>query len=253
YAWKPLRTPRSTRKSRILRKEFRVSQKVLLFHSRLRLIAGKLHSWWDRPFVVTNVFSYGVVEEKDEASNHTFKVNGHHLKPYHKGPNLSSAMGEVEIITLVELVILEDPPKELITSRSPEKLMIHPYLRGIKEQWNCFGSKIYNKCGGGALRESTGKHLVGGLEPGSKEKIETKSKSTRKSSWPDKANSCRPTPWPTSSQEPTPIRNRIHPDSRRPTPPKARSKHRAQAKVGLGAEYWVDFQEDIFRVRWHIT
>ncbi|RDX89397.1 hypothetical protein CR513_28887, partial [Mucuna pruriens] len=40
----------------ILRKEFRVGQKVLLFNSRLKLIAGKLYPRWDGPFVITNVF-----------------------------------------------------------------------------------------------------------------------------------------------------------------------------------------------------
>ncbi|RDY02589.1 hypothetical protein CR513_13931, partial [Mucuna pruriens] len=88
--------------SRILRKEFRVSQKVLLFHSRLRLIAGKLCSRWDGPFVVTNIFPYGTVEVRDEANKCTFKVNGHQLKPYHEGLNLSSTEGKVEIITLIE-------------------------------------------------------------------------------------------------------------------------------------------------------
>ncbi|RDX81565.1 hypothetical protein CR513_37738, partial [Mucuna pruriens] len=56
----------------ILRKEFRVGQKVLLFTSRLKLIAGKLHSRWDGPFVITNVFPYGVVKLKDEHTNNTF-------------------------------------------------------------------------------------------------------------------------------------------------------------------------------------
>ncbi|RDY14439.1 hypothetical protein CR513_00482, partial [Mucuna pruriens] len=40
--------------NRILRKEFRVGQKVLLFHSLLKLIVGKLRSRWDGPFVITN-------------------------------------------------------------------------------------------------------------------------------------------------------------------------------------------------------
>ncbi|RDY12961.1 hypothetical protein CR513_02183, partial [Mucuna pruriens] len=56
----------------ILRKEFQVDQKVLLFNSRLKLIAGKLHFRWDEPFVITNVFPYGVVELKDEHTNNTF-------------------------------------------------------------------------------------------------------------------------------------------------------------------------------------
>ncbi|RDX86270.1 hypothetical protein CR513_32414, partial [Mucuna pruriens] len=99
--------------SRILRKEFKVGQKVLLFNSKLKLIASNLCSKWDRPFVVTNVFPYGVVEVRDETNNNTFKVNGHQLKPYHEGPNLNLTMGEIEIITLMELVIPEDPPKEV--------------------------------------------------------------------------------------------------------------------------------------------
>ncbi|RDX95083.1 hypothetical protein CR513_22431, partial [Mucuna pruriens] len=42
----------------ILRKDFRVGQKMLLFNSRLKLIVGKLRSRWDGPFVITNVFPY---------------------------------------------------------------------------------------------------------------------------------------------------------------------------------------------------
>ncbi|RDY00675.1 hypothetical protein CR513_16111, partial [Mucuna pruriens] len=105
------------RKPQILRNEFKVDQKVLLFNSQLKLIAGKLRSKWDGPFVVTNVFPCGATEVRYEVNNNTFKVNGHQLKPYHEGPNLSSTMGEVEIITLMESVIPEDPPEEV--PRSP--------------------------------------------------------------------------------------------------------------------------------------
>ncbi|RDX96229.1 Retrovirus-related Pol polyprotein from transposon opus, partial [Mucuna pruriens] len=51
--------------SRILRKEFKVGQKVILFHSRLKLIAVKV---------------------QNEANNKTFQVNGHQLKHFHEGP-----------------------------------------------------------------------------------------------------------------------------------------------------------------------
>ncbi|RDX74449.1 hypothetical protein CR513_45807, partial [Mucuna pruriens] len=34
---------------------------------------GKLHSRWDGPFVITNVFPYGAVELKDEHTNNTFQ------------------------------------------------------------------------------------------------------------------------------------------------------------------------------------
>ncbi|RDX73946.1 hypothetical protein CR513_46367, partial [Mucuna pruriens] len=67
--------------SRNIRKEFRVNQKVLLFNSRLKLIA---------------------VEIRDDANNRNFKINGHQLKPYYEGPNLSLNVGEVEIVELIE-------------------------------------------------------------------------------------------------------------------------------------------------------
>ncbi|RDX84301.1 hypothetical protein CR513_34671, partial [Mucuna pruriens] len=50
--------------------------KVLLFYYRLKLIAGKLCSRWDGPFVFTNMFPYGVVELRDKVNNRNFKVNG---------------------------------------------------------------------------------------------------------------------------------------------------------------------------------
>ncbi|RDX96582.1 hypothetical protein CR513_20759, partial [Mucuna pruriens] len=52
----------------------------------LKLIAGKLCSRWDGPFVITNIFPHGVVQLKDEQSNYTFQVNGHQIKPFYQGP-----------------------------------------------------------------------------------------------------------------------------------------------------------------------
>ena len=48
----------------VARKEFQVGQKVLLYNSRLRLMLSKLRSRWMVPFIVTNVFPFGVVEIK---------------------------------------------------------------------------------------------------------------------------------------------------------------------------------------------
>jgi len=92
--------------SLIARKEFLVGQKVLLFNSRLKLMAGKLRSKWIGPFVVTNVFPYGVVEIKSESSNKSFKVNGHRLKHFHESPSLVDVT--VEEFALEEPTI--DPP-----------------------------------------------------------------------------------------------------------------------------------------------
>ncbi|RDY12516.1 gag-pol, partial [Mucuna pruriens] len=83
----------------ILRKEFQVGQKVLLFNSRLKLIVGKLHSKWDGPFIITKVFPYGAIELQDELRRRTFQANGQHLKIFHEGPTI---VGEVESISLTE-------------------------------------------------------------------------------------------------------------------------------------------------------
>ncbi|KAL2327613.1 hypothetical protein Fmac_021040 [Flemingia macrophylla] len=50
--------------SLIARNEFMVGQKVLLYNFRLGVMGGKLHFKWIGPFVVINVFPYGVVEIK---------------------------------------------------------------------------------------------------------------------------------------------------------------------------------------------
>ena len=69
----------------ISRKEFKVGQKALLYHSQFRLFLGKLRSHWIGPFVVTNVFPHGAVEIQSLATSKVFKVNGHRLKPFYEG------------------------------------------------------------------------------------------------------------------------------------------------------------------------
>ncbi|RDY05284.1 hypothetical protein CR513_10900, partial [Mucuna pruriens] len=59
-------------KQKILRKDFSIGQKVLLFNSRLKLIVGMLRSRWDGPFVITNIFPHGAVQLRDEHTNSTF-------------------------------------------------------------------------------------------------------------------------------------------------------------------------------------
>ncbi|XP_019178326.1 PREDICTED: uncharacterized protein LOC109173541 [Ipomoea nil] len=59
---------------KISRKFFAVGQKVLLYHSRLKLFPGKLHSRWVGPFVVTNVFPHGAVEIHSLETGKYFKV-----------------------------------------------------------------------------------------------------------------------------------------------------------------------------------
>ncbi|PNX72417.1 hypothetical protein L195_g028307 [Trifolium pratense] len=67
----------------ISRKEFSIGQQVLLFNSRLKIMAGKLRSKWIDPFVVTNVFPSGAIEIKSTGTGKVFKVNGQRLKLCH--------------------------------------------------------------------------------------------------------------------------------------------------------------------------
>ncbi|XP_076933106.1 uncharacterized protein LOC143598897 [Bidens hawaiensis] len=63
-------------------KEFKKDDKVLLFNSRLKLFAGKLRSKWLGPYLVKEVFPYGVVELENPDNGTSWKVNGHRLKNY---------------------------------------------------------------------------------------------------------------------------------------------------------------------------
>ncbi|XP_019158165.1 PREDICTED: uncharacterized protein LOC109154882 [Ipomoea nil] len=83
----------------LLRKEFSIGQKVLLFQSRLRLFPGKLRSRWVGPFIITNIFPHGAIEIQSLQTSKIFKVSGHRLKPYHEG-------AQVEYIADI---LLEDP------------------------------------------------------------------------------------------------------------------------------------------------
>ena len=60
---------------RILRKEFKIGESVLMCNSRLRLFLGKLKSRWNDPYTVI------AVTLKSNTGNE-FKVNGQRLKHY---------------------------------------------------------------------------------------------------------------------------------------------------------------------------
>ena len=66
---------------RILRKEFRAGEQVLLFNSRLKLFPGKLKSKWSGPYTVVSSNTFGAVTLRTDAGEE-FKVNGQRLKHY---------------------------------------------------------------------------------------------------------------------------------------------------------------------------
>ena len=60
---------------RIMRKEFKAGDQVLLFNSRLRLFSGKLKSKWSGPYTVVSSTTFGAVILRTDAGEE-FKVNG---------------------------------------------------------------------------------------------------------------------------------------------------------------------------------
>ena len=66
---------------RILRKEFKVGELVLLYNSRLRLFLGKLKSRWNDSFTFILVTPFGAITLKAKSGNE-FKMNGQRLKHY---------------------------------------------------------------------------------------------------------------------------------------------------------------------------
>nr|XP_016434595.1 PREDICTED: uncharacterized protein LOC107760957 [Nicotiana tabacum] len=67
---------------KIVERNFKAGDMVLLYNSRLRLFPGKLKSRWSGPFRVVEVFPSGAVEVAAENGSRNFRVNGQRLKLY---------------------------------------------------------------------------------------------------------------------------------------------------------------------------
>ncbi|CAM8903156.1 unnamed protein product [Rhodiola kirilowii] len=66
----------------ILKKQFSVGDKVLLFNSKYKLFPGKFKSRWFGPYKIHRVFDDGHLELVDNQEN-IFKANGQRVKIYH--------------------------------------------------------------------------------------------------------------------------------------------------------------------------
>ena len=69
---------------KIMRKEFRVGELVLLYNSKLKIFLGKLKSRWSGPYTVVAITPFRAVTLKTN-SGEDFKVNGQRLKHYLRG------------------------------------------------------------------------------------------------------------------------------------------------------------------------
>jgi hypothetical protein len=65
---------------RILKREFHVGEKVLLYKSRLRFFAGKLLSKLEGPYVIVEVYHSGAIKIASLKDDKTQVANGQRLK-----------------------------------------------------------------------------------------------------------------------------------------------------------------------------
>jgi len=73
---------------KLLKRDLKPGQQVLLFNSRFKLFPSKLKSKWSGSFVIKNIQPYGSIELHDPQSqdpDRTWVVNGQRLKLYHGG------------------------------------------------------------------------------------------------------------------------------------------------------------------------
>ena len=74
---------------KILRREFKAGDQVLLFNSRLKLFPGKLKSKWSGPYTVVSSTTFGAVTLRT-SNQEEFKVNGQRLKHYLGGIQIAN-------------------------------------------------------------------------------------------------------------------------------------------------------------------
>ncbi|XP_028800458.1 uncharacterized protein LOC114755751 [Neltuma alba] len=72
--------------SSILRRSFKLGDKVLKFKARFKFGDRKLKERWNGPYIITKVLGYGAFELKDEKNGTTHLANGHLLKLFYGKP-----------------------------------------------------------------------------------------------------------------------------------------------------------------------
>jgi hypothetical protein len=84
---------------RILKREFHVGEKVLLYRSHLRFFVGKLLSKWEGPFVIEEVYRLGAIKIASLKDNTTQVVNGQRLKHYISGDSYNKDIDVIQVVT----------------------------------------------------------------------------------------------------------------------------------------------------------
>ena len=70
---------------RILKREFNVGDKVLLYRSHFRFSPGKLLSKWEGPYLIEEVYRSGAIKINNFEGTKLEVVNGQRLKNYIAG------------------------------------------------------------------------------------------------------------------------------------------------------------------------
>jgi hypothetical protein len=89
---------------RILKREFHVGEKFLLYRSHIRFFAGKLLSKWEGPFVIEDVYCSGAINIASLKDNTTQVVNGQRLKHYIAGDSYNEDVDVIQMITPKEFI-----------------------------------------------------------------------------------------------------------------------------------------------------
>ena len=89
---------------RILKREFHVGERVLLYRSRLRFFAGKLLSKWEGPYVIVEVYRSGAIKIASLKDDSTQVVNGQRLKHYISGDSYNEDVDVIETVSPEEFI-----------------------------------------------------------------------------------------------------------------------------------------------------
>ena len=95
---------------RILKREFNVGDKVLLYRSHLRFFAGKFLSKWEGPFIIEEVYRSGAIKINSLDGDKPQVVNGQRLKHYISGNPLEKDADVIQVVSLEEFVETKYPP-----------------------------------------------------------------------------------------------------------------------------------------------
>ena len=89
---------------RIQKREFNVGDYVLLYNSRLRFFAGKLLPKWEGPYVIDEVYCFGVIKINNTEGTNPKVVNSQRIKHYISGNPINVESNIIETVTPEEYI-----------------------------------------------------------------------------------------------------------------------------------------------------